>query len=104
MNQYNDKFNQIYLTEESISNNKRKNLEEKLNVFNTIKSYYEEAYNFISNNSNRQDICKDKLNLLLSHIGDYNQNYNHNNKKNINLDYFANIHKYSNNRMGNDYN
>jgi len=104
MNQYNDKFNQIYSIEENFSNNKRKNLEEKLNIFNTIKSYCEEAFNFISNNSNRQDICKDKLNLLLSHIGDYNQNYNHNNKKDINLDYSVNIHKYSNNRGGNDYN
>ena len=103
-NQYNDLFSQIYSNEEINSNKKRKNLEDKLQIFNKIKSYCEDAFNFISNNSDRQDVCKDKLNMLLTHIDDYNQNYRNNNKKDINLDYSANINKYSNNRMGNDYN
>lgn len=103
-NEYNEKLSQIYSKEEINSNKKEKNLEDKLKIFNMIKSYCEDAFNFISNNSDRQDVCKDKLNMLLSHIDDYNKNYSNNNKKDINLDYSVNIHKYSNNRMGNDYN
>jgi hypothetical protein len=104
-NQDNDIFGQIYSKEENISYKKRKSLEEKLKIFNKIKSYCEDTFNFISNNSDRQDVCKDKLNMLLSHIEDYNQNYsNNNNKKDINLDYSVYLNKYENNRISNDYN
>jgi hypothetical protein len=103
-NQDNDIFGQIYSKEENISYKKRKSLEEKLKIFNKIKSYCEDTFNFISNNSDRQDVCKDKLNMLLSHIEDYNQNYSNNNKKDINLDYSVYLNKYENNRISNDYN
>ena len=99
-----DLFNQIYSNEENNLNKKRKNIEDKLKVFNIIKSYCEDTFNFISNNSDRQDIFKDKFNILLSHIEDYNQNYYNNFKKDINLDYIINNNRYSNNRMSNDYN
>ena len=54
-----------------------------------IKSNYEEALDFLNNNLNRQDIFKEKLNVLSMHINDYYENYN-STRNNLN-DY--NIHE-----------
>ena len=44
---------------------------DKISAFNLIKKRAEECYKFISDNSSRKDIFKDKFNLILQHINDY---------------------------------
>ena len=60
-----------------------------------IKSYCDETFNFINNNSSRQDLYKDKLNMLLKNINEYMKHYNgnKNNKNLINLNYLIIIKK-----------
>ena len=92
LDQYNNFFNQIYINEKNNSNKSKRNLEDKLKIFNMIKSNYEEALDFLNNNLNRQDIFKEKLNILLMHINDYYENYNSNRNKVNNLNDY-NIHQ-----------
>ena len=46
---------------------------DKIQAFNLIKGRTEECYKFVIENSNRKDIFKDKFNLILQHIRDYNK-------------------------------
>ena len=73
LNQYNTYFSQIYSNERNIMNKTKKNIESRLKIYNIIKRNCEDTFNFISNNSYRQNIFRYKLNTLLTHINDYYQ-------------------------------
>ena len=65
-----------------------------------IKSNYEDTLNFICNNEFRQNIFKDKLNLILTHINDYYQMCDSINKKRNELNHnFINAN--DNNKINN---
>ena len=49
-----------------------------MKLFNKIKSFCEDTFNFICNNSYRPLIFKDKFKILLTHIDDYYQICNSN--------------------------
>ena len=102
LNKYNDVFSQIYENEKSISNKKKKYIEDKLKIFNMIKRNCDENFDYICNNAYRENIFKDKLNILLTHINDYNKNYNskkNNNKNQLNFEvkYLDNNNNINNN-------
>ena len=90
-NQYNNLFSQIFENENKLSNNSKKTIEEKLKIYNMIKSNYEETLNFICNNEFRHNIFKDKLNIILTNINDYYQMCDSINKKRnkLNLNYIS---------------
>ena len=98
LNQYNMYFSQIYSKEKNNMKRAKKNIENKLKIFNIIKKNCEDTFNFISNNSYRPNIFRHKLNTLLTHINDYYQmnNFNLNstddlnNINNINMDLLSN--------------
>ena len=110
LNQYNDLFSQIYINEKYNSNKVKKQLEDKLNILNTIKLNWKDTFNLIYDNPIRQDIIKYKLNILKKYINDY-KSYRSTNNRNDNNNYFIeSINKKRNglnlnsSKMGNDYN
>ena len=111
LNQYNMYFSQIYSNEKNIMNKVKKNIEKKLKIYNIIKKNCEDTFNFICNNTYRENVFKHKLNTLLMHINDYYQMNNYNTKSlddlnNINLpsnkSYTININRNTN--LLNNYN
>ena len=66
-----------------------------------IKRNCDENFNYICNNSYRENVFKDKLTILLVHIHDYKNNYNSKNiNKNISEQFNFDIKiNYDNNRI-----
>ena len=73
---YQNDFNFILFQENTNSKAMKSNIQSKIKLFNKIKSFCEDTFNFIYNNYTKQNAIKTKLNILLEHIHDYNMIYN----------------------------
>ena len=94
---YKNDFNFILSQEQRTSRNFKRNIEDKIRLYNKIKSSWEETLDFIYNNISRLDSIRMKFNIISENINDY-KTLTHSNKKDIFGERMYNNHY---NRMNN---
>jgi hypothetical protein len=111
LKQYKNDFDIILSQEKINSRNNKTNLENRIKLFEKIKSFWEETIYYIYNNYSSSEQIKIKLNNIIGNISDYKQRFNNgkfdiderltNNKRFMEKNY--NSLFYNNNKFNNRY-
>jgi hypothetical protein len=96
---YKSDFNFVLSQEQRTSRNIKRNIEDKIRLYNKIKSSWEETLDYIYNNISRLDSIRMKFNIIIENINDY-KTLTNSNKKEIFGDRMYNI---STTRMSNNF-
>jgi len=96
---YKSDFNFVLSQEQRTSRNIKRNIEDKIRLYNKIKSSWEETLDYIYNNISRLDSIRMKFNIINENINDY-KTLTNSNKKEIFGDRMYNI---STTRMSNNF-
>ena len=76
LKQYKNDFDIILSQEKINSRNNKTNLENRIKLFEKIKSFWEETIYYIYNNYSSSEQIKIKLNNIIGNISDYKQRFN----------------------------